>query len=100
MILDNKLSWKPHITERCKKLSRVLGMLYKIRPFCPTTVKRSLYFSLFNSHLSYGLAAWGIVNKVIINKVTSLQEKAIKAISKHREADNIKISRKYFIRIF
>ena len=44
---------------------------------------RSLYFSLLTSHLSYGLAAWGNVNKVDIDKVASLQEKAIKVITKH-----------------
>ena len=44
---------------------------------------RSLYFSLLNSHLTYGLAAWGNANKVDINKVASLQEKAIKVITKH-----------------
>ena len=57
---------------------------------------RSLYFSLLNPHLSYGLVAWDNANKVDINKVTSLPEKAIKVITKHIDADNIKISRKYF----
>ena len=96
LILDNKLSWKPHITELCKKLSRAVGMLYKIRTFCPTSVMRSLYFSLFNSHLSYGLVVWGNASKIDINKITSLQEKAIKAISKHKNGDDINISREYF----
>ena len=77
LILDNKLSWKPHITELYKKLSRALGMLHKIRSFCPTNVMRSLYFSLFNSPLSYSLVASGNANKVDINKLTSLQEKHV-----------------------
>ena len=52
LILDNKLNWKPHITELRKKLGRAVGMLYKIRALCPKSVVRSLYFSLFNSHLT------------------------------------------------
>ena len=76
LILDNKLSWKPHITELCKKLSRAVGMLYKIRSYCPLTVMRSLYFSLFNSHLSYGLLTWGNADKIHIKKITSLQKKS------------------------
>ena len=59
-------------------------MLYKTRSFCLTTVMRSLYFSLFNSYLSYRLVAWDNANKVYINK-------AIIAISKHTEVNNIKI---------
>ena len=53
LILDNKLDWKAHIAELSKKLSRAIGLLYKIRNFCPLSVLRSLYFSIFNSHLSY-----------------------------------------------
>ena len=40
-------------------------------------------FIFLNSHLSYGLAAWGNASKVDINEVASLQEKVIKDITKH-----------------
>ena len=50
IILDNMLDWKSHITELSKKLSRAVDLLYP----------RSLYFSLFNSHLSYGFALWAM----------------------------------------
>ena len=80
LILDNKLSWKYHIAELSKKLSRAVGMLYKIRQFCPTSVLRSLYFSLFNSHLSYGLVVWGNAKRTLINKVKSLQKRALRAL--------------------
>ena len=36
------------------------------------------------------------LSSVDINKVTSVQEKAIKVITKHIDADDIEISRKYF----
>ena len=81
IILDNKLNWKPHITELCKKLSRAVGLLYKIGHFCPPPVLRSLYFSLFNSHLSYGLSVWGNANDVFIKKIKSLQKRAVTAIA-------------------
>ena len=44
IILDNKLNWKAHIRERSKKLSRAVGLLYKIRYLTPPSVLRSLYF--------------------------------------------------------
>ena len=81
LILDNKLNWKAHITELSKKLSRAVGLLYKIRHFCPPTVLRSLYYSLFGSHLSYGLAVWGNANQMDIRKIKLLQNRAIQAIS-------------------
>ena len=80
IILDNKLDWKGHITELSKKLSRAVGLLYKIRNLCPQSVLRSLYFSLFNSHLSYGLVLWRNANRIYIDKIKSLQRRALKSI--------------------
>ena len=60
IILDSRLSWKHHIFELSKKLSRSVGMLYKMKNLgCDDKILLSLYFSLFQSHLSYGLVAWG-----------------------------------------
>ena len=71
LILDNKLNWKPHITELCKKLCRAVGILYKIRTLCPTSTLKSLYFSLFHSHLSYCFVVWGNAGKVENKKIKS-----------------------------
>ena len=80
LILDNKLNWKAHLNELSKKLSRAVGLMYKIRHFCPTAVLRSLYYSLFHSHLSYGLVLWGNANQSYIDKIRSLQRRALKSI--------------------
>ena len=50
-----KLGMKFHITELCKKLGRTVGMLFKIRHQCNKNVLCLLYFSLSESHLSFGL---------------------------------------------
>ena len=81
IILDSRLSWRIHISELCKKLGRTVGMFYKIRHQCTKRVLRSLYFSLFESHMSYGLPVWGCVNEELINKLLVLQKKAIRAIN-------------------
>ena len=56
-------------------------MLYKIRQYCTPSTLRTLYFSLFHSHLTYGLAVWGNANAVHINRIKLLQKRAIRAIS-------------------
>ena len=68
IIIDNKLNWKGHIAELSKKLSRAVGLIYKIRHMCPTAVLRSLYFSLFHSHLSYMVLCFGVlqINLILI----------------------------------
>ena len=62
-------------------------MLYKTREFCPTPVLKSLYYSIFNSHASYGIPVWGYADKLYINKIIKAQKKAIRAIifSKYKE---------------
>ena len=42
LIMDDRLTWKFHINELCKKLGRSVGMLYKLRHLCPANVLRSL----------------------------------------------------------
>ena len=80
LILDNKLNWKPHICELSKKLGRAVGLVYKVRKLFSPSALRSLYFSLFNSHLSYGLVVWGNASSKDIDKIKSLQRRAIKAV--------------------
>ncbi len=55
VILDSRLRWNHHINELTKKLNRVVGIIYKVRHDCTQKVLLSLYYSLFHSHLSYGI---------------------------------------------
>ena len=67
LLLDSRLSWKFHINELSKKLSRAVGLLYKIRAYTPKHILRSLYFAIFHSHLTYGLANhFGLLHLLII----------------------------------
>ena len=74
IILDSQLTWKYHIHELSKKLNRAVGMLYKIRDFCTQTVLRSLYFSLFNSHLVYGIPVWGNCDDRYMSKLLLVEK--------------------------
>ena len=54
ILLDNSLSWKHHIFDLRKKLSRAVGILYKMRLLnTPKNVLLPLYYSLFHSHMPY-----------------------------------------------
>ena len=51
IILDDKLSFQPHIKLLEGKLSRSLGILRKVKPFLSTSCMLQLYYSFFHSHL-------------------------------------------------
>ena len=64
-----------------QKLDRSVGMLYKLRHLWPTNVLGTLYFSLFNSHLTYGLPVWRNAAQIYTDKLANLQNKAVHAIT-------------------
>ena len=46
VILDEHLSWKPHILNVSRKISKSIGIIYKSSFCLPKTSLRSLYYSL------------------------------------------------------
>ena len=75
VLLDTNLSWKHHINELSKKLSRTLGLFYKIRACVPLEQLKQLYYSLFNSFVLYGITVWGLTYKSLAQKLTVIQMK-------------------------
>ena len=75
IVLDNKLSWKPHISKLCKKLGRSIGLLYKIRNICNPDTMKSIYYSLFHSHMIYGISVWALAKTSLTKRIFLLQKK-------------------------
>ena len=49
---------------------------------CPKTVLLSLYYSLFHSHLCYGICLYGLAESQYISKIILIQKRAIRILSK------------------
>ena len=81
LLLDENLSWKYHLSQLSKKLSRTCGILLKIRNYLSTDILRCIYNSLFMSFLQYGIAIWGKTFSSYIEPIFKLQKKAIRTIS-------------------
>ena len=81
LLLDENLSWRYHLCELSKKLSRTCGIFFKIRHLLPTNVLVSLYNSLFSSFLQYGIIVWGLTYEVHTKPIYLLQKKVVRAIA-------------------
>lgn len=79
--LDNNFNWNTQITELTKKLSSSLYILRRIKNIADTTTAKTAYHSLFESHMRYGLIAWGSTSKDNMNKILKLQKKAIRTLA-------------------
>ena len=67
-----------HLTSLEKKLSRSIGLLSKIRHYAPKFRLKTIYYSIFNSHLIYGCHVWGQnQNNTLVQRLQKLQEKAV-----------------------
>ena len=58
--MDEHLTWKFHITELCKTLSKTVVIFYKVRHYALLPTLVSLYNSLVLSFLSYGFFGMGV----------------------------------------
>ena len=79
VLLDENLSWKYHLTELSKTLSRTCGMFFKIGHFFPINILVCQYNSLFSPFLQYGILVCGLVYETHIKPV--LQKRVLRAIS-------------------
>jgi hypothetical protein len=64
LIIENSLTWKGHIEEFIKKLSTACYMLRNIKPFVSTSILKIIYYSYFQSIMTYGLCI-GEINQLI-----------------------------------
>ena len=78
--VDNKLSWKVQIGKLCSKISKVCGMIYKLRYFVLLSTLKVVYYSMFHSHLQYSLLNWGRSSKSYLQQLKILQNKVLRAI--------------------
>ena len=51
--IDENLNWKQHIHDIAIKLNRANSLLYTIRNYVNKHILRTIYFSIFNSHINY-----------------------------------------------
>ena len=58
--LSENMSWTKHVLSIKKKISKVVGILYRLRNTFPLDVLKTLYKSLVLSYIDYGLLLWGI----------------------------------------
>ena len=59
IILDTALSWKYHINMIAIKISKVIGILHKLKYIFPKNILLTIYKSLILPHLNYGLLLGG-----------------------------------------
>ena len=71
------MKWNGHVTHISQKISRIVGIMYRLKHIYPQAVLLTLYSALIVPHLTYCLLAWG--SKIVPNHpLHLLQKKALR----------------------
>ena len=76
--INENLSWKSHCDFLAGKLSKVAGILNKLKNWVPYIILKTIYYSLFQSYINYGILLWGYE----CNRIFKLQKRAIRSITR------------------
>ena len=75
--INEMLNWNTHISKLSTKVSKSIGILYKLKSLLPLYILKILYNSLILPHFLYGILVWGTNT----NEPFKLQKKAVRVIS-------------------
>lgn len=81
VIFDKHFSWSLHIDTLCSKLSSQLFLLGRLATYQNVFLMRSVYFSLIESRLRYGIILWGSTSNTNFLRLFRLQKRAIRIMA-------------------
>ena len=80
VIIDEDLSWDMHLDHLEQKLNSAIITIKRIKKFIPKEHYSKLYHSLFISHLTYGISAWGSLSPHKLKKIFSIQKRCLRLL--------------------
>ena len=75
--IHESLSWRTHTDTVKNKVSKVVGILYRLKNIFPMYILQTLYNSLIVSYINDGFLLWGVES----HQAEPLQKKAIRLIT-------------------
>ena len=80
VLIDKNLTWRPHIDHIASKISKIVGIIAKLRHHVPLNSLLQIYRSLIFSYTLYGIPAWGQASQCDLKKILTLQKRALRLI--------------------
>lgn len=80
VIVDEKLNWSTHIDTLRAKMSRYVGIMYRIKNLLPQKARLQIYHSFIQSHVNYCSLVWGFSAKSKIDLIFSKQKMGLRSV--------------------
>ena len=82
VMVDEKLKFKEHIELISKKISKSIGIIYKLAQLkMPFKVLKQLYYNLVYSHLNYNVCSYASTYNTHLYKLFLLQKRVVRIIN-------------------
>ena len=78
--IDSKLSWSEHIHHIKNKISKSIGILYKVRKTFQVSTLITLYYSFIYPYFQYCVEVWGKACNIYLSSLINIQKRAIRII--------------------
>ena len=82
IIIDDHLTWTAHIDYLCSTLSAKISLLRQLSAYVPQENQKLYYQSYILPLLDYGCNTWGTTSSANIERLSKLQKRAARIISK------------------
>ena len=79
--IDYNMRWDTHVNKVTLKVSKCIGILYRLKDSLPHSALLLLYNSFMLSYLNYCVAVWGNCSQTNLDKLFKLQEKSTLHVS-------------------
>lgn len=88
LTLDHSLTWQPHIDNLCKRLNSSIYALRVLSSLANRETLITAYFANFHSIMTYGILSWGCASKYLIQRVLTLQKRAVRIIGRMQKRES------------
>ena len=78
--INQNLTWNDPIEKVACKITKVIGIIHRMKLYVPKMILIQLYKTLILPHINYGIFIWGHQH----DKITQLRKRAIRSITLNR----------------
>ena len=79
--IDESLSWKYHLNQVMRNLSYANYTIARLKNFLPMSIRKTLYTSLFQTHIDYSIIAIGALPKYKLKPLINIQKKCLRNVA-------------------
>ena len=90
ILIDEQMTWKTHINFITNKISKLSGIIARLRHYVGIKILRDIYFTLIYPYITYCNIVWGSNYSSRLQNLRKVQKKIIRLITKSNFRESTK----------